>query len=309
MARPLLFDSSAFLKELHDQHLRDLVPDLDIHVGDVPRERLAAHLAGRTHILDDHTRLDRAMLEQLPDLRCIVFLGTGSSSYIDEPAAAERGITVRNFKGYGDRSVAEHALALTFAAFRDIARMDRETRAGRFEPRNGREILGKTLGIVGTGGIGAELARMAAALGMRVLAWNRSGVPAGLPVLAMADLDTLLANADVVSLHLGLNEGTRGLLDARRLGLLAPGAVLVNTARGGVLDEPALVALLQAGRIGHAALDVFADEPLPPGHPLLALGNVTLTPHAGFMTEEASINLLRMGLEIVAEERGLTPDR
>ena len=107
----------------------------------------------------------------------------------------------------------------------------------------------------------------------------------------------------MVSLHVALNEGSRGLIDRRRIGLLRPGAILVNTARGAILDEPALVDALQEGRIGHAALDVFADEPLPENHPLTRLDNVTLTPHAAFMTQEASTRLLRMALEILAEER------
>jgi D-3-phosphoglycerate dehydrogenase len=124
----------------------------------------------------------------------------------------------------------------------------------------------------------------------------------GLPCRTV-ELDALLAEADVVSLHVALNEGSRGLIDRRRFGLLRPGAILINTARGAILDEPALVLALQEGRIGHAGLDVFADEPLPEGHPLTRLDNVTLTAHAAFMTEEASARLLRMALELLAEER------
>jgi D-3-phosphoglycerate dehydrogenase len=158
------------------------------------------------------------------------------------------------------------------------------------------------LGVVGTGGIGKTMVRLGAGLGMRVIGWNRSGVPGDLPCEAV-ELDALLAEAHVVSLHVALNEGSRGLIDRRRIGLLRPKAILVNTARGVILDEPALVDALQEGRIGHAALDVFADEPLPENHPLTRLDNVTLTPHAAFMTQEASTRLLRMALEILAEER------
>jgi D-3-phosphoglycerate dehydrogenase / 2-oxoglutarate reductase len=137
---------------------------------------------------------------------------------------------------------------------------------------------------------------------MRVIAWNRSGVPDDLPCAAV-ELDDLLAEAHVVSVHVALNEASRGLIDRRRIGLLRGDAILVNTGRGAILDEAALVEALQAGRIGHAALDVFAEEPLPQGHPLTRLDNVTLTSHAAFMTEEASVRLLRMALEILAEER------
>jgi D-3-phosphoglycerate dehydrogenase len=137
---------------------------------------------------------------------------------------------------------------------------------------------------------------------MRVLAWNRSGVPQDLPAQA-AELDELLARSDVVSLHLALNDGTRGFIDRRRLGLLKPGAILINTARGAIVDEAALVEALRTGRIGHAGLDVFAAEPLAADHPLAKLPNVTLTAHAAFATREASLRLLRMALEILAEER------
>jgi D-3-phosphoglycerate dehydrogenase len=158
------------------------------------------------------------------------------------------------------------------------------------------------LGVVGTGGIGKTMVRLGAGLGMNVIAANRSGVPDDLPCREV-ELDTLLAEADVVSLHLVLNEGTRGMIDRRRIGLMRPSAILINTARGAILDEAALVDALREGRIAHAGLDVFADEPLPADHPLTALDNVTLTAHAAFMTREASERLLRMALELLVEER------
>jgi D-3-phosphoglycerate dehydrogenase len=147
------------------------------------------------------------------------------------------------------------------------------------------------------------MVRLGAGLGMRVIAWNRSGVPDDLPCRAV-ELEELLRSADVVSLHLVLNDQTRGFLDAARLGLIKPGAIFVNTARGAIVDEAALIAALEAGRIGHAGLDVFGEEPLPAGHPLTRLDNVTLTAHAAFATREASERLLRMALELLAEERG-----
>ncbi|HEX9646218.1 MAG TPA: NAD(P)-dependent oxidoreductase, partial [Alphaproteobacteria bacterium] len=241
-----------------------------------------------------------------PGLRTIVFMGTGASSYIDLDAARRRGIRVHTISGYGDRSVAEHALALMLAGGRKIATMDRAIRAGEWATLDGVELAGKTLGVVGTGGIGKEMVRLGAALAMRVIAWNRSGVPADLPAEACA-LDELLASADVISLHLALNDQTREIIDRRRIGLIRPQAMLVNTARGGLVDEPALVEALQAGRLAHAALDVFADEPLAAGHPLARLDNVTLTAHAGFMTREASERLLRRAFEIVARESAAPP--
>lgn len=299
--RPLFIDCPPFLKELYDEGLSGIVPDLEVHVGDPVGDELVALCAGRSHIMNDHSRFTAAILERCPDLRCIVFLGTGAGSFIDLEAARRLGITVRSYKGYGDRSVAEHAFALMLAAAHRVAEMDRDVRAGRFEPKNSIELLGKTVGVIGTGGIGREMVRMCAGIGMKVLAWNRSGVPTDLPCEEVP-LDELLRRCDVVSVHLVLNDETRGLLSREKLALLKPGAIFVNTARGAIVDEEALVEALRDGRIGHAALDVFVEEPLPADSPLRGLANTTLTPHAGFMTREASINLLRMALEILREE-------
>ncbi|MCS6778323.1 MAG: 3-phosphoglycerate dehydrogenase [Geminicoccaceae bacterium] len=300
--RPLFVDCPPFLKQLYEEAGLDrLVPDLEIHVGDPAGDELVALCAGRTHVMNDHSRFSAAILERCPSLRCIVFLGTGAASFVDLEAAQRLGIAVRSYKGYGDRSVAEHAFALMLAAAHRVAEMDRDIRAGLFQPKNSIELLGKTVGVIGTGGIGREMIRLCAGIGMKVLAWNRSGVPSDLPCEAVA-LDELLRRSDVVSLHLVLNDGTRGLLGRDKLALLKPGAIFVNTARGAIVDEAALVEALESGRIGHAALDVFVEEPLPQDHPFRRLANVTMTPHAAFMSREASINLLRMALEILREE-------
>ncbi len=296
-------DCPPFLHELYRGELGAIVPDLEINVGSPSHEEVVSLLADATFAMNDHTMMDAGLLEACPNLKVIVFLGTGSASYIDLQAAERLGIRVRNYGGYGDRSVAEHAVALMFAAARRVASMDRAIRQGHWEPRNGVELAGKTLGVIGTGGIGKVMIGLGAAVGMRVIAWNRSGVPEDLPCEAVAEVEDLLRRADVVSLHLVLNEQTRGFLDQRRIGLLKPGAILINTARGAIVDEAALVAALQAVRIAHAGLDVFTDEPLPADHPLTRLDNVTLTAHAAFMTREASERLLRMALEILAEER------
>lgn len=301
--RPLFIDCPPFLKEIYDEGLSGLVPDLEVNIGDPVGDELVRLCAGRSHIMNDHSRFTADILERCRDLRCIVFLGTGAASYVDLDAARRLGITVRNYSGYGDRSVAEHAFALMLAAAHRVAEMDRDLRSGRFEPKNSMELLGKTVGVIGTGGIGRQMIQLCAGIGMKVLAWNRSGVPAGLPCEAVT-LEDLLRRSDVVSLHLVLNEGTRGLIDRDKLALMKPGAIFVNTARGAIVDEAALVDALAAGRIGHAALDVFVTEPLPADSPLRGLPNTTLTPHAGFMTREASINLVRIALEILREELG-----
>jgi D-3-phosphoglycerate dehydrogenase len=300
-------DCPPFLHELYRGELAAIVPDLAINVGSPAPDEVIRLLEGSRFAMNDHTTMDAALLAACRGLRCIVFLGTGAASFIDLAAAERLGIRVRTYGGYGDQSVAEHALALMLAAGRGIARMDREIRAGRFEPHNGMEFAGKSLGVVGTGGIGKAMVRLGAGLGMRVLAWNRSGVPEDLPAQA-TELDDLLAQADVVSIHLTLNEGTRNFIDRRRLGLLKPGAIFINTARGAIVDEAALIEALQDGRIAHAGLDVFTTEPLPPDHALAVLPNVTLTAHAAFATREASERLLRTALEILAEERRATPD-
>jgi D-3-phosphoglycerate dehydrogenase len=235
-------------------------------------------------------------MRQCPSVRHVVFLGTGARSYMDPEALAALGITVHTIKGYGDTAVAEHAIALMWAATRGIARMDREMRAGNWVRTEGGQLTGKTIGLLGFGGIAGEVARIAGGSGMRVLAWNRT--PRTAPGVAFVSIDRLLAESHVVSLHLLLTDETRGFLDASRLARLQPGAILVNTARGALIDETAMIAALREGRLAHAALDVFDEEPLPAGHPLTTIENVTLSAHSGFRTPEASETLLRRALDI-----------
>jgi D-3-phosphoglycerate dehydrogenase len=173
--------------------------------------------------------------------------------------------------------------------------MDREVRAGIWTPQEGVQLLGKTLGVIGLGGIGSEVARIGKGMGMEVIGWNRTR-RAGVP---LADLDTLLARADVVSLNLVLNDETRNFLNKERIARMKPGAILINTARGALVDEAALIAALQSGHIRHAGLDVFHAEPLKADNPLAKLPKVTLTSHAAFRTLEASMTLLRRAIDIV----------
>jgi D-3-phosphoglycerate dehydrogenase len=272
-------------------------PPIVVNTAPFGSEELPHLLDGYAICLDDHSYMPTELVAHCPALRHIVFLGTGAASYMDVAALAERGVKVHTIKGYGDTAVAEHTIALMWAAARDIARMDRAVRGGIWQPLEGMQLTGKTLGIIGLGGIGREVARIAAGMGMRVTAWNRSrNLDSPVPLV---ELDTLLADADVVSLHLALNDETRGLLDAARIARMKSGAILVNTARGALIDEAALIQALRSGHIRHAALDVFHAEPLSRDHPLARMDDVTLSAHAAFRTPEASMTLLRRAIDIV----------
>jgi D-3-phosphoglycerate dehydrogenase len=276
---------------------RDDDPPITVHTAAFQSSDLPELLAGYDICLDDHSYMPTEIMAQCRGLKHIVFLGTGASSYMDTPALAQLGITVHTIKGYGDTAVAEHAIALMFAGARSLTRMDRATRAGTWEPLEGMQLQGKTLGLIGLGGIGLEVARIARGIGMEVIAWNRSPRPeAG---VLLADLDTVLATADVVSLHLTLSDDTRGLIDAARIAQMKPGVLLVNTARGALIDEVALIEALNRGHIRHAGLDVFQAEPLKSDHPLASMDNVTLSSHAAFRTREASETLIRRAIDIV----------
>jgi D-3-phosphoglycerate dehydrogenase len=175
--------------------------------------------------------------------------------------------------------------------------MDREVRRGVWTPHEGVQLLGKTLGVIGLGGIGREVARIGKGMGMNVIGWNRTKRPE--VEVPLVDIDTLLARADIVSMNLTLGDETRGFLSADRIARMKKGAIYVNTARGALAEEAALIAALENGHIRHAGLDVFHHEPLPPDHALAKLENVTLSAHAAFRTPEASETLLRRAIDIV----------
>jgi D-3-phosphoglycerate dehydrogenase len=264
----------------------------------LPRDRVPAVLAGYDTCINDSCFMDADLLARCTGLRHIVFLGTGASSFIDVAAAERIGIKVSTIKGYGDTTVAEHTMALLFAAARRVANMDRAVRAGTWRQLEGIQLLGKTIGLVGLGGIGREVARLATGIGMNVVAWNRSAVAN--PPVPMAELDDLLAQSDFVSLHLALTDATRHFMDRARLSRMKSGAVLINTARAAVVDPAALVDLLNTGHIRHAGIDVFAPEPPLSDDPLLQIENVTLTAHAGYMTPEATMTMLRRAIDLAA---------
>ncbi len=266
----------------------NLQPDID--PASIPRIMAGAEIA-----IIDHTALPTTVARQCPGLRHVVFLGTGARSYLNPEELGAIGISVHTIKGYGDTAVAECAIALAWAASKGLARMDREMRAGNWLRTDGVQLTGKAIGLIGFGGIAAEVARLARGIGMRVLAWNRSAKAA--TGVEFVSLEQLLADSDVISLHLLLNDGTRGFLSAERLAAMRPGAILINTARGALVDEAALIAALSSGHISHAGLDVFDVEPLPSGHPFTTLPNVTLSAHSAFRTPEASDNLITAALE------------
>lgn len=296
MPRALYLDCSERGAAIYTEKLSDIVPDLALHRGDPEPGEIPRLLAGYDGVLNGHTKLTAETLRACPDLKVVVFLGTGVASYVDMEAAEAQGIAVHRIAGYGDRTIAEHALALMLAGVRGIARLDREVRAGDWRPAGGFELAGKTLGVIGLGAVGRTVAGLGNALGMRVVAWNRSGVPDGVDCEAV-EIDDLMARSDVVTLHIDLVPETEGIIDRRRLELMQPHAVLVNAARGALVDEVALADLLAERRIGHAALDVYGSEPLPADNPLRHLDNVTLTPHAAWVSPEAAHRLFRRGLE------------
>ena len=293
----LFIDASDALAEVF--HRMSRVDDPPITVNEqhqIAAAALPGLLAGYDFVLDDHTQMPVDALRQVPTLKHVIFLGTGARSYMDPEALATIGVTVHTIKGYGDIAVAEHTIALMWAAARGLARMDRGMRHGDWIRTEGVQLHGKTVGLLGFGGIAGEVARIAAGSGLRVLAWNRT--PRSAPGVTFVDLDTLLAESHVLSIHLLLTDETRGFVDAARLAKLRPGAILVNTARGAVVDEDAMITALETGAIGHAALDVFDVEPMQPGHRLTTMENVTLSAHSAFRTPEASDTLLRRAQDI-----------
>ena len=261
---------------------------------DITPQELPALLGDAEIAIIDHTHLPTDIARQCKGLKHVVFLGTGARSYMNPEELAELSIAVHIIKGYGDTAVAECAIALMWAAAKDLSYMDREMRGGKWLRRDGMQLTGKTIGLIGYGGIAAEMARIAAGSGMRVLAWNRS--PKTDPNAVFTGLDELLAQSHVVSLHLLLNDETRGFLSAERIARMRPGAILINTARGALVDEAAMVAALQSGHLAHAGLDVFVTEPMPADHILTRLPNVTLSAHSAFRTPEASDNLINAAL-------------
>jgi len=257
-------------------------------------------------IVRNRTQVNAALLAAAPQLRVVGRLGVGLDN-IDVAACEARGIDVIPATGANALAVAEYVIATSMMLLRGAYLSSAAVAAGQW-PRpqlsEGRETAGKTLGLVGFGGIGRLTAQLAQALGMRVLAYDPM-LDAGADVwratgASCSSLDDLLRAADVVSLHVPLTESTRNLMDDSRIGLMKQGAVLVNTARGGIVDEAALARALRAGRLAGAALDVFEREPVPAGSNLADVPNLVLTPHIGGVTRESNERVSAMIAERVA---------
>ena len=236
--------------------------------------------------LRERTPFPGSLLRRLPRLKLLTTAGMRNAA-IDLAAATDLGILVCGTGGSGS-GTPELTWGLILALLRNIPREDRATREGRWQETVGVDLRGKTLGIIGLGNIGGYVARIGAAFQMRLLAWSQNLTEAraaecGAELVGKEDL---LAGADVVTIHLQLSDRTRGLLGARELGLMKPTAYLINTSRGPIVEEAALVDALRRRAIAGAGLDVFDQEPLPPGHPFLAMDNVVLTPHLGYVTAD-----------------------
>jgi phosphoglycerate dehydrogenase-like enzyme len=246
-----------------------------------------------------YARFTEAVLRACPGLRMISVWGTGTDN-IDLAAAARRGVTVCNTPGVNAYAVAEHAIALMLAIARKIPQIDREMRGGAWPREMLDQLYGKTVAVFGSGAIGARVAQLARGFGMEVLAWSARGdTPAA--------KDDYLRHADFVTLHLRLTPETRGFIGSREFALMKPGAFLINTGRGPLVDRDALLEALRARRLAGAGLDVFRDEPLKGDDPLLGLENTVLSPHNAGQTPEVRRDGLLLAIENVERFLSGTP--
>ena len=294
--RGVFVDANGSLADIFERQNKAGDPPVRVNRNaDITADEMPALLDDAEIVIIDHTPLPTDVAKRCTGLKHVVFLGTGARSYMNPEELGQLGIEVHLIKGYGDTAVAECTIALMWAAARGIAQMDREMRAGNWLREDGMQLTGKTLGLIGFGGIAAEVARIALGSGMKVIACNRS--PKSFAGVEFVALEKLLAESDVVSLHLLLNDDTRGFVTAKHIAAMKPGVILVNTARAAMVDEAAMIDALKSGHIRHAGLDVFNTEPLPADHPLTKLPNVTLSAHSAFRTPEASENLIAAAWE------------
>jgi D-3-phosphoglycerate dehydrogenase len=234
------------------------------------------------------------VFEACPRMKLLSLWGTGTDN-VDLEAATRHSVTVTNTPGVSAVSIAEHALMLALAVARRVVALHNGVVAGNWPRGQSIQLHGKTAGVIGLGAIGRQFARIAQSVGMRVVSWTLHPNPA--LGFDLVELDQLLQTSDVVSLHLRLSDQTVGFLGRAQFERMKPGAILVNTARGPIVEEAALIDALQSRRIAGAGLDVFDVEPLPPGHPLTKLENVVLTPHCAGVTPE----VLEAGLALAIE--------
>ena len=250
-------------------------------------DAVAARLKGFEIVMAmrERTPFQRSLLERLPRLKLLTTTGMGNAA-IDMEAATDLGITVCGTEGRSS-STSELTWGLILALLRQIPLEDRAVREGRWQSTVGVRLKDRVVGILGLGHIGSEMATVAKAFGMKVLAWSPNLTEEQCTQLGatLVGKDELLSQSDIVTIHLILGDRSRGLIGARELALMKPTAYLVNTSRGPIVDEAALVQALQRGTIAGAALDVFDEEPLPPDHPLRRLENTVVTPHIGYVTD------------------------
>ena len=242
-------------------------------------------------LLRERTAFPRALIEKLPNLKFMVLTGARAAS-LDDKAATERGIPISTTPGGGSNApTAELGWALLMSCARDLAKAERLMRSGGWHDglQQMNVLEGKRLGILGLGKLGSRVAGYAKAFGMEVVAWsqNLTAEKAGAIGVKYVGKDELLSTSDFISIHLALSDRTRGLIGAAELAKMKRTAILINTSRGPIVDEAALIAALKNGTIAHAGLDVYDKEPLPAGHPLTKLENVTLVPHLGYVVEDS----------------------
>jgi len=295
---PVISDSPALLR------LRS-APDIEVEVmttRPADETELARRIAGAHTAISIRatSRFTHDVLVSSPGLKHVAVWGAGTDN-VDLDAARRLGIAVTNTPGTATDAVAEHALALLLALAKKVPELDIRVRGGEWPRGRLTQIAGKTIGIVGTGAVGARMAELARGIGMRVIAWTLHPDEGRALRLGLryVDLETLLREADVVTMHLRLSEETRGLIGANELSLMKPAALLVNTARGPLIEQAALVEALRSQAIGGAALDVFDEEPVPRESQLLTLPNVILSPHTAGTTTEALANGLNMTVDNV----------
>ena len=268
-----------------------LPPDTKVQVF---RDHLASSEAVAERLKDfeivvamrERTPFPRSLLERLPKLKLLITTGMRNAS-IDVGAATDLGITVCGTQGVG-YSTAELTWGLILALLRHIPREDKATRDGHWQVSVGVGVRDKVLGVIGLGNLGSQVATVGKAFGMSLLAWsqNLTAERAAQFGATLVSKDELLSRSDIVTIHLVLSDRTRGLIGARELGLMKRSAYLINSSRGPIVDEPALVQALRQGAIAGAALDVYDEEPLPLDHPLRQLPNTVITPHLGYVTVE-----------------------
>ncbi len=283
----VLDDYQAVALEMADWSAVTARADVDVfceHLADA--DAVAARLLPYdvVCVMRERTPLGAAMIDRLPNLKLIASTGPRNAS-IDLKAAAARGIEVLHTGYFGSPTV-ELTWALILAGARHLVAEANAVRSGAWQHTIGDDLSGKTLGIIGLGHIGSRVAKIGAAFGMRVLAWsqNLTDEKAAGAGAALASKEDLLRQADVVSVHLVLSDRTRGLIGAREFALMKRSARLVNTARGPIVVESALIAALQAGQIAGAAIDVYDVEPLPAGHPYRNLDKLLASPHIGYVS-------------------------